>query len=162
MANYVTKNVKAYKVNALVFDMNANSLTTNSYTFNKKPTDKQCEKVFTSDEFKFIKVDSLTEIENLRRVETEKFMQYAHKVQTGENRANLITRTITTCTTNVLTYNLKTDKLETMILPFEVTNVKKCDLIDRVVIKVLSYNKSETLYGMDIESFVNISEEFER
>ena len=163
MAQYVTKNLTATRGTILVYDMDENKLDTLLITLNGKASDKDFEKYLKeSNHYKFIKVESATEVDDLRRVETEKFMAYAHKLQPSDKRANMVTRTISEYKTDVLCYNLETDQLETLTMNFEVTNVRKCDLAHHVAIKVTKVTKTDILYGMSIECFDSISESFER
>lgn len=163
MAKYVTKTIVATRGSVLGFNLEANELEYRTVVISGKALDKDFEKCYkNSDTFKFIKVDGTQTIETLRRMEDTTFTAYAKEIKPGESRANLVTRTMYEYKTTVLCYNLLTDSLEEKILPWEIKDVRKVELIDYVCIKTLDVKTIEHLYGMTIDTFIAHSEEFER
>lgn len=163
MAKYVTKTIVATKGNVLGFNLENNTLENRTRTISGKASDKDFEKAFKNDDaFKFIKVDSTETVETLRRMEDTTFTAYAREIKPGESRTNLVTRTMYEYKTTVLCYNLLTDSLEEKVLPWEIKDVRKVELIDYVCIKTLDVKTIEHLYGMTIDCFIAHSEEFER
>lgn len=162
MATYVTKTINSYKVTAKVINLDTMEVSSKSAIFGKEPTAKQLENTFTKDGFKFIVTESTEKIEDYRRIPTATFMQFAHKLQPGESKMNLVTRTISTYKTKVICYNLETNQLETVTMNCEVTDVKKCDLVGKVAVKVESVEKTDTLYAVDIDTFIKYSEHIEK
>ena len=158
---YITKTVAATEISALVFNLENNSLETRKAMFNGNPTDKAIEKAFQADNVKFIKVDGKNTIEELRRIPEDDFTRYARKLTSDDSRQNMVTRTISEYKTTVLVYNLDTDTLENRLFTGKV-DVKKMSLVNAVPIKVISEIKTDILYGISLDTFVSLSEVFER
>lgn len=158
---YITKTVTATEISALVFNLDSNSLESRKQVFNGNPSDKQIEKAFQADDVKFIKVDSRNTIEELRRISEDVFTRYARKLSADDSRQNMVTRTISDYKTTVLVYNLETDTLENRLFTGKV-DVKKMNLVNAVPIKVISEIKSDILYGISLDTFISLSEVFER
>lgn len=158
---YITKTVTATEISALVFNLENNALETRKAVFNGNPTDKAIEKAFQADNVKFIKVDSKNTIEELRRISEQDFTRYARKLTSDDSRQNMVTRTISEYKTTVLVYNLDTDTLENRLFTGKV-DVKKVSLVNAVPIKVINETKTDILYGISLDTFVSLSEVFER
>lgn len=158
---YITKTVTATEISALVFNLESNSLETRKYTFNGNPTDKVIEKAFQADNVKFLKVDSRNTVEELRRISEQDFTRYARKLTADDSRQNMVTRTISDYKTTVLVYDLESDKLEERLFTGKV-DVKKMNLVNAVPIKVLTETKTDILYGISLDTFISLSEVFER
>lgn len=158
---YITKTVTATEISALVFNLENNSLETRKHTFNGNPMDKAIEKAFQADGVKFIKVDSVNKIEELRRISEQDFTRYARKLTPDDSRQNMVTRTISEYKTLVLVYDLESDALENRLFTGKV-DVKKMNLVNAVPIKVISETKTDILYGISLDTFIALSEVFER
>lgn len=158
---YITKTVTATEISALVFNLESNSLETRKQVFNGNPTEKAIEKAFQADGVKFLKVDTVNKIEELRRISEQDFTRYARKLTTEDSRQNMVTRTISSYSTNVLVYNLETDELETRIFSGKV-DIKKMSLVNAVPVKIISEIKTDILYGISLDTFISLSEVFER
>lgn len=158
---YITKTVTATEISALVFNLDTNYLESRKQVFNGNPSDKQIEKAFQADNVKFIKVDCRNTIEELRRISEGVFTRYARKLNADDSRQNMVTRTISDYKTTVLVYNLETDTLENRLFTGKV-DVKKMNLVNAVPIKVISEIKSDILYGISLDTFISLSEVFER
>lgn len=158
---YITKTVTYTEISALVFNLDSNSLETRKAVFNGNPTDKVIEKAFQADNVKFIKVDSKSTIEELRRISEDDFTRYARKLTADDSRQNMVTRTISSYSTTVLVYDLETDELETRLFSGKV-DVKKMSLVNAVPVKVVSETKTDILYGISLDTFISLSEVFER
>lgn len=158
---YITKTVTATEISALVFNLDTNYLESRKQVFNGNPSDKQIEKAFQADNVKFIKVDCRNTIEELRRISEGVFTRYARKLNADDSRQNMVTRTISDYKTTVLVYNLETDTLENRLFTGKV-DVKKINLVNAVPIKVISEIKSDILYGISLDTFISLSEVFER
>lgn len=158
---YITKTVIATEISALVFNLDNNSLETRKQVFNGNPTEKAIEKAFQADNVKFLKVDARNTIEELRRISEQDFTRYARKLTADDSRQNMVTRTISDYKTCVLVYNLETDTLENRLFSGKI-DVKKMNLVNAVPIKVISETKTDILYGISLDTFISLSEVFER
>lgn len=158
---YITKTVTATEISALVFNLEDNTLETRKAVFNGNPTEKTIEKAFQADNAKFIKVDSKNTIEELRRISEQDFTRYARKLTPDDSRQNMVTRTISNYNSTVLVYDLESDELETRLFNGKI-DVKKMNLVNAVPIKVISESKTDTLYGISLDTFIALSEVFER
>lgn len=158
MSKYVTKNVVSTSAQVKVFNLNTKEIDSLTMVFNGKFNEKTVEKAVKNMGHKYIKTMEHHDIDSKRKVLTETFMKYAHKLTADDSKANLVTRTITTTKSIVKCYNLETDEVEEREFPVNVNNVDKLELAGYVPLEVVKRIETQTLYGLSLSTFINISE----